>query len=89
MSYRAYYQATYSEIAASENFDKPPRVHSKGLVLRVILASRVSYPKPARQLEPAIYSFLGGLREKKVFCPGNSIPRFGPGSSCIDFRPAK
>jgi len=29
------------------------------------------------------------LREKKVFCPGNTLPRYCPGNSRINYRPAK
>ena len=32
---------------------------------------------------------LGGLREKKVFCPGNTLPRYCPGNSRINYRSAK
>src|SRR5215213_4481248 len=34
-------------------------------------------------------SVLGGLREKKVFCPWNTLPRYCPGTSRIDYCPAK
>ena len=54
MSYRTFWQATKSRVEASENFVRHPIVHSKGSVLRVILASRISYRNPARRLEPAI-----------------------------------
>src|ERR1051325_2074164 len=48
------------------------------------------FRRPGRS-EPAIYRFslLGGLREKKVFCPGNTLPRYCPGNSRIDYRPTK
>src|SRR5215213_11431937 len=68
-----------------------PRVHSKGSVLRVILASPCSdwtRPGLVRTRDYQVF-VLGGLREKKVFCPGNTLPRFCPGSSRVHYRPAK
>src|SRR5215213_982258 len=40
---------------------------------------------------PTIHRFsaLGGLREKKVFCPGNILSRYCPGTSRINYCPAK
>jgi hypothetical protein len=61
-------------------------VHSKAAPLRVILAS----PFPAERMAPELaMMFLGGLREKKLFCPGNSIYRFRPGTPRHNFCPAK
>src|SRR5215218_7402732 len=40
---------------------------------------------------PTIHRFsaLGGLREKKVFCPGNILTRYCAGTSRINYCPAK
>src|ERR1043166_4911357 len=71
---------------------------TKAQALRVILASpsfRLE-PRPPNSRnpvpEPVIVScieVLGGLREKKLFCPGNYFPCFSPDRSRIHSRSAK
>src|SRR5689334_13980170 len=72
---------------------------TKAQALVLFWRPRVSAPKPGRCLEPKIRppepvavssrQVLGGLREKKLFCPGNSFPCFRLSHSRINSRPAK
>src|SRR5918911_4722500 len=69
---------------------------TKALALVLFWRPRVSAPKPGRNRNPAprtgsnsCTQVLGGLREKKLFCPGNSFRYFCSNTSRINSRPAK
>ena len=66
-------------------------LHAYGVLQKTSSGALRTFKRFAASCYSGVPEFfgLGGLREKKVFCPGNTLPRYCPGNSRIYYRSAK